>query len=100
MAPHAGLAHAHPMAAGHPLGQGMMGVGQPGVSMGPQAHPGMSGAGGAQVSQAGPMMAGIPQMGGPNVSGVGPNAHALSHLTPGHPQMYNQGSKYTALILR
>ena len=62
--------------------------------MGPQVHGGMPGVGGLQVSQTSSMMAAMPQMGGPNASSVGPTAHALQHLAPSHPQMFNQASKF------
>ena len=78
------------MGPGHPSNQSGIAGGQPpGVTMGQQVHPGIAG-GGPQVTQPGTMMAGMPQ-GAPGViAGGAPNAMALSHLNPGHPQMYPQ----------
>lgn len=87
MAGHAGIAPGgHPMAQGHPSHQGIPSGGQqPGMPMGQQMHGGVIGPGGQQGHG---MMGGMMPAGGPaGTSGNGGpsmQAHALSHLTPGH----------------
>lgn len=66
-------------------------AGHPGPGMVQQMHPGVSAPGGPQVSQAGPMMGGMPP--GAGTAGPGgpmPNAHAMSHLNPQAPHMFQQ----------
>ncbi|KAL8882900.1 MAG: hypothetical protein Q9198_000173 [Flavoplaca austrocitrina] len=87
MAGHAGMAPGgHPMAPGHPSHQGIPGGGQqPGMAMGQQMHGGVMVPGGQQGHG---MMGGMMPGGGPaGTSGNGGpsmQAHALSHLAPGH----------------
>lgn len=97
MAGHAGMAHGgHPMAQGHPSHQGIpAGAQPPGVTMGQQMHGGVVGLGGPQGGQQGPgMMGGMMPGAGPGAAsgngGPSMHAHALSHLTPGHPNLYAQ----------
>lgn len=87
------------MAPGHPSNQGVQGGGQA-VAMGAQLHGGMGGGPGTpQPGQTGAMVVGMTQgTGVPGVAGPtgAPSQHALQHLTPQPPQIFNHQQQLQA----
>ena len=100
MAGHAGMAPGgHPMAQGHPSHQGIPGGGQqPGMAMGQQMHGGVMVPGGQQGhGMMGSMMPGGGPAGTSGNGGPSMQAHALSHLAPGHAYAQQQTSESTKI---